>query len=185
MTLNMAAFLPTFIESDAMKWKGGIKPSTYDVTLIISIFYVVQIIFAPFTTCIKNKLGTKNTIVYGFVLLTSTTFGLGLLAEIPDANKFYKIALALRVLQGFGDIIVQVTFYTVICEVFSDSLTAAITKIEVVNGFGQAMGPFIGSIVYDRLQYEKTLFLFGGLNALAMIVSIIFIPSILNANYIE
>ena len=74
--------------------------------------------------------------MYGFIILTSTTFGLGLLAEIPDANKFYQIALALRILQGFGDIIVQVTFYTVICEVFSDSLTAAITKIEVVNGFG-------------------------------------------------
>ena len=51
---------------------------------------------------------------------------------------------------------------------------------EIFIGLGQLLGPLIGSSVYDTLQFDGTLYLFGGLNALGLIMCIIFIPAQLN-----
>lgn len=129
---------------------------------------------------IKNSLGSKNAILLGFLLLTGTTFGIGLLADFTNADMFKYTGMALRFFQGFGDILLQITIYTVISEVFSDDLLAAITKIEITVGLGLGLGPFIGSIVYESLLFKGTMFLFGGLNAIAMVLCYLCIPSALN-----
>ena len=105
MILNVASFLPTFVTSDLIQWKDGVMPSSFDVTLIISIFSVAQIVFAPFNAIIKNTLGSKNAIILGFMLLTGTTFGIGLLADMPVADEFKYTGMALRFFQGAGDIL--------------------------------------------------------------------------------
>ena len=72
---------------------------------ILGAFSVAQVLFAPFCSSIKNRLGTKNTILLGFFLLVITTIGLGYIAEINDAIKFETFAISLRFVQGFGDIL--------------------------------------------------------------------------------
>ena len=44
------------------------------------------------------------------------------------------------------------------------------------------MGPIIGSIVFDQLQYIGTMYMFGILDILTLFVCIVFIPNILNDN---
>jgi|APCry1669190288_1035285.scaffolds.fasta_scaffold505979_1 MFS family permease len=51
----------------------------------------------------KNKIGSKNTIVFGFFLMTSSTFGLGLIGSYNDPLYFKYTAIALRFFQGAGD----------------------------------------------------------------------------------
>lgn len=51
----------------------------------------------------KNKIGSKNTIVIGFFLMTSSTFGLGLIGLFNDPVYFKYTAILLRFLQGAGD----------------------------------------------------------------------------------
>jgi hypothetical protein len=45
---------------------------------------------------IKNSLGTKNTILLGFFLVTITTIGLGAIAHINNGNYFVYTAIFLR-----------------------------------------------------------------------------------------
>ena len=101
--LNVASFLPTYVEKH--NWGSQEQPSDLDITLIISVFSVAQVVFAPFNALIKNYLGSKNTILVGFVLMTSTTFGLGALSHIEDANTFKYLGIFLRFFQGQGDIL--------------------------------------------------------------------------------
>ena len=61
--------------------------------------------FAPFCSNIKNYFGTKNTILIGFFFLTMTTIALGYIAHIYNAIGFLSAAIALRFIQGFGDIL--------------------------------------------------------------------------------
>ena len=49
---------------------------------------------------IKNKLGAKNAVILGFVLLTGTTFGLGAIARIDNPHTFKYMAVGLRFFQG-------------------------------------------------------------------------------------
>lgn len=102
MMLNVAVLVPPFIEerNKNSEWIGDYKVNNFDTSLILSIFFVAQIVFAPINASIKNSLGSKNTILIGFILMTLTTFGMGMIANFNDANAFKYTALVLRFLQG-------------------------------------------------------------------------------------
>ena len=85
MINNVIAVLPNFISSVDWDLSDGRRPlNEGDISLILAIFSIAQIIFAPFNGQIKNKLGSKNTILFGFGLMTVTTVGLGMIAWIRD-----------------------------------------------------------------------------------------------------
>ena len=94
MLLNVASFLPSYIEN--YDWDNGETISYFEISLIISVFSVAQIAFAPFNSIIKNALGSKNTIIMGFGFLTITTFGLGWISLISNASVFKYTAVAVR-----------------------------------------------------------------------------------------
>ena len=100
MIQNVVSFLPIFIEKNDWTSLDDYKLNENDVSLILSVFSVAQIIFAPFNGSIKNYLGTKNTILAGFFLVTLATFGLGLIAKIHNPFWFKYIAVGLRFFQG-------------------------------------------------------------------------------------
>lgn len=143
-------------------------------------FSVAQIVFAPFNSLIKNALGAKNTIILGFFLLTLTTFALGVVSLISNATIFKYVAVVVRFFQGLGDILLQVTSYTVITQIFSDEVMKYISYIEIVVGVGLGLGPAIGSIVYAQVQYAWTMYFFGVLNLGGLISCVFLIPSKLN-----
>ena len=103
MMLNVAVLVPPFIdgrteagkENPADGWEGE-PPTEFDKSLIISIFFLAQIVFAPINATIKNTLGSKNTILLGFILMTATTFGLGMIAAFHNTESFKYTALVLR-----------------------------------------------------------------------------------------
>ena len=94
MILNVEVILPNFIKDTP--WTGKKILTLSDSSLIISIFSIAQLIFAPINGTIKNYLGAKNAIVIGFAILTITTIGLGLISLIHEGSKFYGLALFLR-----------------------------------------------------------------------------------------
>ncbi len=61
--------------------------------------------FAPFNSFIKNKLGSKNTIILALFLEAATTFGLGLISYSKKPKIFFGINLALRFFQGTGEVL--------------------------------------------------------------------------------
>ena len=56
-----------------------IAMTSIDIALILAIFSIAQMIFSPFNGAIKNKIGGKNAIIIGFLIVTLTSFSLGLL----------------------------------------------------------------------------------------------------------
>lgn len=104
MIFNVPSFLPTFVE-DNPSWEDD-EVTEADIALITGIFAVGQIIFAALNSTLKNVMGTKNFIVLGFSLLTSTIIGLGFITHITDPTTFKMIAIILRFIMGAGDIIV-------------------------------------------------------------------------------
>ena len=177
--LNVASFLPTYVNTKEWVPADETLDST-DVAFIIAVFSVAQIIFAPFNASINNYFGSKNTILIGFFMLTSTTFGLGLMSYIENATTFKYVGIAIRFFMGQGDILLQITCYTVITSIFSDNVMKYISYIELVVGMGLALGPALGSVVYGFLQYSGTMYFFGALNTCAMLCCYFFIPSELN-----
>ena len=99
----MASFLPTYIESRKGQWSTSAISvdssqdlDSNDVALILAVFSIAQIFFAPLNTMVKNRIGSKNTIIFGFFLMTATTFGLGLIGLYDNPLYFKYTAIALR-----------------------------------------------------------------------------------------
>lgn len=83
--------------------------------------------------------------------MTTTTFGLGLISMIDSPNAFKYSAVVLRFFQGQGDVLLQVTCYSVITNMFSEDVMKYIAYIEIVVGLGLGIGPTLGSAVYGTL----------------------------------
>ena len=98
MVSNLTAFLPTYVENAKWEEVNGVQTTvtTNDISWIIASFSAAQVVFAPFTSQIKNYLGTKNTIIIGLFLVMLSTVGLGAIANILNGNTFRYIALGLR-----------------------------------------------------------------------------------------
>jgi MFS family permease len=103
MILNVTAFLPLYT-GGKHDWDGVVahriqinettkesQDVAYSVitstenSAIISVFSIASIIFAPFNSFIKNKIGSKNSIILGFIMMGITTFGLGLITWINSS----------------------------------------------------------------------------------------------------
>ena len=98
MIENMAAFMPPYIENHPWVSDDNYLLTSFDASLILSIFSIAQIMFAPCNSIIKNRMGSKNIIMVGFLLLTLTTFGLGAIAVTDDPYLFKNVSLVLRFL---------------------------------------------------------------------------------------
>jgi predicted MFS family arabinose efflux permease len=125
-------------------------------------------------------LGTKNTIIIGLFLVMFSTVGLGALARVLNGNMFRVIALGLRFIQGTGDIMLQITCYGVICQLFNDDIMRYIGYIEISVGVGAGLGPGIGGQLYPYLKYEWTMYVFGIMCLLGMALGVFMIPGELN-----
>ena len=75
----------------------------------MSFVEVSGFIFSPIIGVLLEKLGRKNIIVWGFVIITLGTVGLGLCDLIPGQRTesgdfwFFIVALICRFVQGTGD----------------------------------------------------------------------------------
>jgi hypothetical protein len=73
-----------------------------------------------------------------------------------------------------------VTCYSIVTSVFKEDMEKYVTLVEVASMLGEGLGPYLGSAVQPYLGYANTMYLFGIINAIGMIVCIIVIPSVLN-----
>lgn len=119
------------------------------------------------------------------MLMTLTTSGLGFIAIIKDPVLFKWSAVALRFFQGQGDVLLQITGYSVITSIFSNEIMKYIGYIEISVGVGLGLGPTIGSVVFKFLGYEDTMYFFGGLNFIALVICCSLIPGALNETLTE
>lgn len=100
---NLMSFMPTFYKDK--EWTSGPDLTEADTALILASFSIAQIIFAPLNTSIKKRVGTKNSILLGLLIVTLSTTGLGAIAHLNDTTQFKWSAVALRFWQGQGDVL--------------------------------------------------------------------------------
>lgn len=63
---------------------------------------------------------------------------------------------------------------------YVEDIMNMIRYIEICVGLGLGLGPFLGSLVYGSLKYQGTIYVFGVLNFIALILAFVLIPNELN-----
>lgn len=96
MIQNIVSFLPLFVQSNDWDESSSFQINERSISFIIAIFSIASCIFSPINSFFKNKLGAKNTILFGFTLITVNSFGLGYISRIKNPKEFLVIALIMR-----------------------------------------------------------------------------------------
>ncbi len=135
---------------------------------------------SPINSNIKNLIGAKNHILFGFSVVAASTVGLGIVTIFDNPHYFMYATLVLRFFQGGGDTMVQVTFYNILTEVYSDDLVWIFRWLEIAVNSGFALGPMVGDLFIDYFNYSGTMYFMGGLNFLNLILCIFMIPNAFN-----
>lgn len=72
---------------------------------------------------------------------------IGAIAKIDDATTFKWIAIAIRFVQGLGDMVMQVSCFATVTYTFSENVIKYAAMVEVSIGLGLAIGPAFGNVV--------------------------------------
>lgn len=125
-------------------------------------------------------MGTKNAIIYGFIVEALCIALIGAAGYLNDADTFKWIAIGLRFIQGLGDMMMQVSAFSLVTYTFSDNVIKYCAMVEISIGVGQAIGPFLGNGINKALKFTNTMYFFAALCVINIILDIILLPSFLN-----
>ncbi len=111
---NMATFYPPYREEH--------HPSISDaeVGAVIGMMYGGIFLASITASPLLQKLGRKNVLLGGNLLMLLGTAGYGFLAYIEDDQAFLWISFAFRILQGFGDGCASTAIYSIIAIEFKE-----------------------------------------------------------------
>lgn len=110
---------------------------------------------------------------------------------------FFWASMVARFFQGIGDAFIQtasnykhypfilnhILGFSLITIEFADEQEKYLGWAEAATGMGLAIGPTLGSLVYDKVGYENTFVIFGGLLALGGVLIFFTLPNRLNNGY--
>ena len=176
--LSIGAFFPLYVQQNF---------SEINITMIsicMSCFEAAGVLCGPIHAVTMSKMGRKNSIIIGHILIMLTTMGLGLISfiEATEWKTFYAVACIVRFIQGYADSLIQAACFSIVGTIFADEKDVYIGYIEASIGVGLLVGPPLGSIVYGFAGYAWTFYTFAILIAISTVFSSLFLPNALNKN---
>ena len=139
-----------------------------------------------------DRVGRKNAIILGDILLIVTTIGLGATAWVEDPVWYLVASIACRFMQGLGNALVQTACkkihymyiwaigYAIITFVFADNREKYLGYAEAATGMGLMIGPVIGGFIYAFVDFFWTFAIFGVILAFSMLITVAITPNALN-----
>lgn len=105
--LNISSFYPLYVE----RTFGLETINSTMIAVAIAMFEFAGFVSNPIHAHTISKVGRKNSILIGLVILVLANTALGMLSYIPADNwvLFYVLSILVRLFQGYGDSLVVTT----------------------------------------------------------------------------
>lgn len=98
-------------------------------------------------------------------------------ASYFDRTTFLYITFATRFLQGFSSSAIQTTVFSATGQLFGENQAKAIAWMEIACGFGLAVAPTLGKIMYHHYDYAGPFYLIGSFFVIFALVCKFVIPA--------
>lgn len=141
----MSAFYPNYVDN-----KYGENISSTMIAMAMSAFEFASMISTITHPKLIRKLGRKNSVSLGYILLSLSIATQGVLRYVPNDKWiiFYICSVAARLVGGFSDSLIQSCQMSLISQAFPDTKAELIGTNEAFTGIGIILGPALGSLVY-------------------------------------
>ncbi len=146
------------------------------VGLIFSLFPLGSIIISLLFAKMMKIWGRVRLLIITSVLLGISTFIFGAIIYIEDNTTFIVIACVSRVIQGMACGGFCTVAYAIIALLYRDSILEKETYMVLFFTIGVAVGPVIGGVLYEHVNYEFPNYVFALISFLS-IPMVLLIPS--------
>lgn len=151
----------------ALSTQLGASPS--QVTLLFTSYLVVTAVAMLVTGWVSSRIGAKNTLIAGLVLIVAFAALAGLSEGIGGIVGF-------RAGWGLGNALFIATSLAVIVGSASGGFAGAIVLYETALGIGIACGPLLGAVL-GNISWRGPFFGVSVLMAIALVATVLFVPS--------
>ena len=124
-------------------------------------FAIAYMITAPLFGFFVNRVGHRNMIVMGLLLLSLSTAAFGAIEYLKTTQQILGISITLRVLQGIASCMINTASYSYAAQAYGNDVEKVVSLFEGFIGFGTTSGGVLGGLVYNALGFEKTFYVFG------------------------
>ena len=140
---NLATFYPPYVKEHHPSISEG------RVGFIIGLMYAAIILASLSSSILLQKLGRKNVLLVGTVIMLVGTAGYGLLVLIEDDNLFFWVSFIFRILQGFGDGCAGTAIFSIIAIEFKEEKALYTSLFSASIGLGALLGPMVGQLIFN------------------------------------
>ncbi|MFC4945368.1 MFS transporter [Pseudonocardia sp. GCM10023141] len=151
----------------ALSTQLGASPS--QVTLLFTSYLVVTAVAMLVTGWVSSRIGAKNTLIAGLILIVAFAALAGLSDSIGGIVGF-------RAGWGLGNALFIATSLAVIVGSASGGFAGAIVLYETALGIGIACGPLLGAVL-GNISWRGPFFGVSVLMAIALIATVLFVPA--------
>jgi MFS family permease len=131
-----------------------------------------------------GRFGRKNCLIYGTLIVSLSSFSFGYAGYSATKETFFMTSAIARLFQGVGDAIISASISSIISIEFREKQDEYIGYFNMAYGFGVCLGPVIGSIVSNYLDYTHTFYFFTYTVSIIGLMTSVMIPNRVN-NRIE
>jgi len=184
MFLNIATFVPSYLLEDD---KGKLRDiSVAEFSVVLAMYNTARLLLSTTIGKSMNKVGRKNFIIIGFILMIISTIGFGALDYIPVTPKetmkwvFFSGAIICRLIQGVAGTILQVSGQTIMLGEYRGRKEKGLAYLSAARGLGFLGGPILGQGLYSEIKYKPTFLVFGILLGVSLVFTYFMLPGRLN-----
>jgi len=145
------------------------------IGLIFSLFPLGSIIISLIFAKMMKVWGRVKLLIITSVLLGLSTMIFGLIIHIENNTTFIIVACVSRVIQGMACGGFCTVAYAIIALLYRESILEKETYMVLFFTVGVAIGPVIGGVLYEHINYEFPNYLFAAISFLT-IPSVFLIP---------
>lgn len=114
------------------------------VGTVLAMMEVGILASSPIISMILQKVGRKNFILLGHLVMIISSVGFGLLVYVESDITFFWISIGLRFFQGFGDACASIAIFSIIGTDYASDQELYFGYLESAVGVGLMLGPVIG-----------------------------------------
>ncbi|CAM1313242.1 Uncharacterised protein g6202 [Pycnogonum litorale] len=145
-----------------------------EVGLVFSVFHLANIIIGPFIGLLISKIGLRFLFLSCLFICSVATFCFAFTIKMNTVGQFYWFAVTIRIFQGVSAIGLQISSLTVATNTFPDDVSKFVGLLEIANGIGYAIAPFLGGLLYEVGGYMVPFIALSTANFLTFFISVMF-----------
>ena len=155
--------------------------SAFAIGMVFSVATISDFIAAPLLGQEVSNLGPKLMVVLGTFLVSGVTILFAFVPRIDDWATFLGFCYALRITKGFGAAMVFVASFSFLAGTFPNKVAFVSGLLEVFSGLGFVIGPAVGGVLYEKVDYMAPFLLVGCVLLAGTVVVTILLPTVPHA----